>query len=131
MRLCSKCEKFPRKAYTSWCTKCCTQNVSNCRKKNPIGYSFSTYKGNAKRQGREFTIDREQFNALVMGNCVYSGHPPNPVNGIDRVNNALGYVPGNVVTCCHICNVAKSTLPSDAFIRRLDDVARFRAKVAV
>lgn len=46
-------------------------------------------------------------------------------NGIDRVNGALGYVVGNVVTACAFCNRAKSDMPIEAFERWLDRVAAF------
>jgi len=32
-------------------------------------------------------------------------------NGIDRLDNDLGYVPGNVVSACGRCNKAKLTMP--------------------
>ena len=31
-------------------------------------------------------------------------------NGIDRIDNALGYVIGNVTSCCGTCNKAKATM---------------------
>ena len=36
-------------------------------------------------------------------------------NGLDRVNNGLGYVEGNVVPCCETCNTAKQNLDLPAF----------------
>jgi hypothetical protein len=38
-------------------------------------------------------------------------------NGIDRVDNTLGYELGNVIPCCSVCNRAKSNLPLDYFLR--------------
>ena len=37
-------------------------------------------------------------------------------NGIDRIDNALGYIESNVVACCPICNLAKRNLPVDTFV---------------
>ena len=37
-------------------------------------------------------------------------------NGIDRVDNALGYTTGNVVPCCKQCNHAKSDMPYADFM---------------
>lgn len=35
------------------------------------------------------------------------------MNGIDRVDNDKGYVPGNVSPCCWVCNIAKGTMSLD------------------
>ncbi len=37
-------------------------------------------------------------------------------NGIDRVNNEMGYEPLNVVPCCQECNFAKCKMSKDEFI---------------
>jgi hypothetical protein len=38
----------------------------------------------------------------------------------------MGYVPGNVVPCCHICNLAKKDMSYEEFISWIDDVALYR-----
>ena len=40
-------------------------------------------------------------------------------NGIDRKDNALGYVEGNVVSCCKFCQYAKRDLPYEEFVAHL------------
>ncbi len=42
-----------------------------------------------------------------------------PYNGIDRINNNLGYSKDNVVSCCKICNRAKDKMSQDDFYRWL------------
>ena len=37
-------------------------------------------------------------------------------NGMDRVDNAKGYVLGNVVPCCHTCNFAKRGMATNEFV---------------
>ena len=37
-------------------------------------------------------------------------------SGIDRIDSSVGYEPNNVVSCCKICNYAKSNLTKDDFI---------------
>lgn len=46
-------------------------------------------------------------------------------NGLDRLNNNLGYVTGNVVPCCGPCNMMKRTLTVDEFIERCTRVANY------
>jgi hypothetical protein len=85
------------------------------QKANPIRNAMNNYKGTAVRKGREYALTDDQFIALVLADCTYCHASPNPINGIDRVDNTLGYTEGNVVTACRQCNVAKGTLPVDEF----------------
>ncbi len=86
------------------------------------------YKAAAKRRGLQYGIDDVLFDSLMSGNCRYCGIPPSmkkfskggdrsfTYNGIDRINNTIGYIPENVVSCCKICNRAKSSMSYDDFI---------------
>lgn len=94
---------------------------------------FSSYKSSAKTRNLEFDLSLEEFEKITSKPCEYCGILPNSVhrtkhsvyknNGIDRVDNTLGYVKDNVVACCSICNHAKSTLPKEVFINWAIDVA--------
>jgi len=77
------------------------------------------YKRSAKKRHLDFTLTREEFRNIVLGNCYYCGKEPSQTgnqkfyglfihNGIDRVDNSIGYTRENVVTCCKQCNQAKS-----------------------
>jgi hypothetical protein len=89
---------------------------------------FNNYKGGAKKRGYTFEITVEQFTLLVQSLCHYCGAKPFTVckqktkagsvlyNGIDRLDNAQGYVAGNVVSCCRHCNRAKAELSVDDFL---------------
>lgn len=37
-------------------------------------------------------------------------------NGIDRIDNSIGYTDDNTVSCCKYCNTAKSTMSKDEFM---------------
>ena len=89
---------------------------------------------NAKRRGLAWELSIEQVTALLTKDCQYCGSPPGQVsrgrghngefiyNGLDRVDNALGYAPDNVVACCGVCNTAKSNmtmLEFSAWLRRV------------
>lgn len=88
---------------------------------------FSGYRRNARIKGREFSLSFEVFKSLIDQNCHYCntaprteaktiGHGSYFYNGIDRKDNALGYIPSNSLPCCSICNKAKSTMPYSEFI---------------
>jgi 5-methylcytosine-specific restriction endonuclease McrA len=96
------------------------------------------YKRHAKRRGHAWDLSREEVVRLVGRHCFYCGAPPSntmvhkntvvpfPYNGIDRVDNADGYVSGNVVSCCRVCNRAKETMSFaefNAWARRIGAMA--------
>jgi hypothetical protein len=44
-----------------------------------------------------------------------SGNGSFTYSGIDRIDSSIGYIEGNVVSCCSKCNTAKSDMPFDEF----------------
>lgn len=102
---------------------------------NPvITMLWSEYKG---REGREFSLTFEEFKTLVKSPCFYCGEPPSNlrstkhlrrqelVGGIDRVNNNLGYVTGNCVPCCKICNFMKRSSTLEDFMNHIQKIYNF------
>jgi hypothetical protein len=86
------------------------------------------YKVDARRRGFEWALLPIQFDTLIFAPCNYCGHPPEYlvarkdrpvgplyVSGIDRVDSMQGYIWGNVVPCCNICNRAKNNMPVTEF----------------
>lgn len=101
-----------------------------------INSMFSVYKTSANKTGRCFVLTRRQFENRVLKPCYYCGAEPKQpewavrvkaikvrwfngipaINGIDRLNSALGYTPKNTVPCCKTCNIAKHTMTPKEFI---------------
>jgi 5-methylcytosine-specific restriction endonuclease McrA len=93
------------------------------------------YRCAARSRGIVWELTGTEFDLITAGNCAYCGLPPSNVNrsshngtfvytGIDRVDNARGYVISNVVPCCQVCNHAKKDMSLEQFktwIRRLVD----------
>jgi len=85
---------------------------------------YSNYKRGTKNNNRnyEFQLTSQQFAILTRQPCTYCGIEPSQVhrlpscngdyiyNGIDRVNNDLGYTFENCVSACGVCNYAKDTM---------------------
>lgn len=76
---------------------------------------FSAYKSASKRRGIFFSLSFEQFMGMWKNPCRYCGRPIEYI-GIDRVDNSVGYVIGNVVPCCAMCNMAKRDMSVCDFI---------------
>ena len=81
---------------------------------------LASYKDGAATRGHSFEISDEVADALFQAPCHYCGYKPSgKFSGIDRVNNNLGYVEGNVVSCCAWCNRAKGRFSVEAFMEWL------------
>jgi hypothetical protein len=70
-----------------------------------------------------FDLNKETFEDLIKGICEYCHRSPTTWFGIDRVVPSLGYVDGNVVTCCFDCNVDKHTNDVDTTMKRNERIA--------
>ena len=86
--------------------------------------TYADYRHAAKRRQLEFSITLEEASLLFHDNCTYCGMPPSNVkkkgrkkiliayfySSIDRVDSNKGYIKGNCVSCCKICNRAKMAM---------------------
>lgn len=90
---------------------------------------YKQYVTSAKRRHIQFELSFEEFVEMAKSDCRYCKSAPQQVlslkytkgknigkerlngsfvyNGIDRVDNSLGYSKSNSVPCCGICNRAK------------------------
>ncbi len=89
-------------------------------------------KRSAKRRRLPFLLSSERFRALTQSPCYFCGHLPSReyrhslkieqysdpyvCHGIDRFDNTKGYVEGNCIPCCWICNRAKGSLTVEQFL---------------
>lgn len=94
---------------------------------------IGSYKRSARERGLTFNLSAREFRELTESNCKYCGKAPSMVakgrsqdrqrhfiyNGVDRVDNNLGYTTENSVPCCKRCNRMK----------RSQDLTSFRSKV--
>lgn len=72
-------------------------------------YRFSQARGCAKSRGRSWGLTAEAYYALVALPCHYCGDKLTTFGvGLDRIDNAKGYEPGNVLPACRDCNHTRS-----------------------
>ena len=94
------------------------RNYRDERYKN-VPQFYKDYVSSAAKRGYEMNLDYERFLTLVMAECHYCGHKTDgEVNGIDRVDNSIGYSSENCVTACWTCNRMKHTCNKDFFIAK-------------
>ena len=112
-------------------------------------YVMKRIKSDAARAGREFALSLQDIKDLIHEPCHYCGIidmntltvksrtagkfivKEYKYNGIDRVDNSVGYVKSNCVPSCAICNRAKNSLPYEDFIRWIENLTRFRNGIRV
>jgi hypothetical protein len=83
---------------------------------------FNAYKNRASVAGLTFGLTYAEFMAHWQKPCSYCGVPI-PTIGLDRVDNALGYMMGNIVPCCFTCNVVKGSDTREVFLARCRRIA--------
>lgn len=99
------------------------KQISDLKNKNGV---WSDTVNRSARRGIQFSLTRSVFEELSEKNCTYCDSPPSNrysnngyyyfYQGLDRVNNDLGYEDGNCVPCCKICNAAKNNLSVEQFL---------------
>ena len=91
-------------------------------KDTPV-WQYARYKMGAKVRDYQFNITLDEFILFYGKPCFYCGIE-NPKNGMDRVDNSIGYEKENLVSCCAWCNKAKWTKPQGEFIEHCKIIAK-------
>lgn len=97
----------------------------------PIAYHYNVYKQNAKRRNYDFELTLAEFESLVTKNCVYCNSAPRQfktargdisITGLDRIDNNVGYLIGNVVPCCTFCNIGKRHMSAAEWLQIIENI---------
>ena len=101
---------------------------------------YGIVKGRQNSKERGFDLTFEQFVEISKQPCFYCDTEPTPskghrswstyinINGLDRVDNNLGYLYSNVVACCIYCNMAKRDRSQEEFYLWIDKLISFQKK---
>lgn len=116
-----------------------TQRRKRVPYQDPVIGWYKRYKEGAESRHYKFTLSFHTFSKLVAANCYYCGQAPTQkrinkstkaiVNGVDRKNNNIGYIPSNCVPCCTTCNFAKGKLSEKEFINMVTNIFNYQKTV--
>lgn len=103
---------------------------------------FYAYKKGATDRGYDFELTRDEFKSFLDKNCYYCDSEPSNVyqiknsktgevragipiiyNGIDRLDNSVGYTMENSITCCETCNRMKTNHELKFFINHINKIS--------
>lgn len=105
-----------------------------------FNHVYGYYQKNAKKRALSFELSKDEFRKITTSNCYYTNLPPSLIhktpgceyiyNGIDRLDNNIGYTINNSVSCNPSINRMKMGLPYSEFIDLCNLVAqRFSGKI--
>ncbi len=142
--------KSLRRGITKSCG-CLAREAPRIARRKPPGESgmnglIAAYKAGAIARKLDFLLTSEEFRQITSMNCHYCGQLPTQIspvrgrkmtkegiensiylyNGIDRVNNNIGYIFNNCVPCCKICNYAKRKMTEEEFIQWAYRLVKFQ-----
>lgn len=103
-------------------------------KNTSINNIYKDYKDNAKARDYDFHLNSTEFKDFIFKNCFYCDSPPSNAqknkhtvvkyNGIDRLDNAVGYIPQNCVSCCADCNRMKRDHSTTDFLEHIQKILK-------
>ena len=100
------------------------QEHLNYRIKNKKSVNYNKYKIDSEKRNKVFELSKEEYNNLIHGNCYLCGISPTDkrLNGIDRVNNDIGYVLSNCKSCCKNCNYIKKDYDIQEILKKVKNI---------
>jgi hypothetical protein len=100
------------------------------RRLNP-NYKLTVYVYSSQKRQVKWELTDQQAIEFFNGSCFYCGHECSStnLNGIDRVDNYIGYNIDNCVSCCKMCNHMKSDGDLLDFICRLEHILTYNKKI--
>ena len=102
-----------RKGMTRTCTLCAYRKPKN---------KYKEYQQSAAHRNHEFKLSYVEFMHFWRVPCHYcEGHIETV--GLDRLDNSVGYIEGNVISCCETCNKMKYLDTYDGFLARCRAIA--------
>jgi hypothetical protein len=125
---------------------CYQKDKQRARVMKPTGEAsrhavWHRYQKDADKRSLPWQLSFDEFCSLTSADCHYCGAAPQNrfghgqprryngafiYNGIDRKDSSLGYFAENAVSCCMVCNKAKSKMSYENFVAYLRKAGSFQ-----
>jgi hypothetical protein len=135
-------DRFTGTQKLNTCRNCRQENAILTSKKRATPESvysslYAHYKKGAITRSITFLISLEEFKNIIAKNCYYCGSEPKlsgtskrynkthiqvKHNGVDRVDNSMGYTLDNCVPCCNFCNHMKRDYSKVDFLSHIKKI---------
>lgn len=111
---------YLKKKQTTYCSKNQAKiKLYRTKTRNQPNTLFNQRKAGSLRKGLHWKLSLVYFKKYLYNKpCFYCGII-NVRNGIDRINNAIGYTRKNSVSCCFLCNTWKRNLSIKDFSQHI------------
>lgn len=90
---------------------------------------FKMYERNAKKANRDFSLTLAFFSTFWQKPCFYCGEDIDTI-GIDRIDNSIGYIEDNIVSCCKLCNLMKRSLSQKEFLLKCRKISQLHEAIS-
>jgi hypothetical protein len=106
------------------------KNDTNTQQKYPECFpdakcvSYASYRSRAEKKELEFAITHDDYKSIIQQPCYLCGKESTETNtnGIDRVDNTVGYTVENCKACCKECNHMKNNHILDVFTEKIERI---------
>ena len=83
--------------------------------------SYNRYKNRADNKSLSYELTIEEYNIIINLQCYLCGRKSceKYKNGIDRIDNKIGYIMSNVESCCGSCNFIKKDMDLNELFKKM------------
>ena len=100
---------------------------NNMAKIKNVNSQYKIYIRSAGDKNLVFDLSQDVYIEKVKEPCYYCGEidEHKGFNGIDRMNQQMGYIVDNCVSCCQMCNYMKRSLSASDFTDRCEHILAY------
>lgn len=93
--------------------------------------TYKSYEDRAKKKGLAFELSIAMYDELTAMDCYICGkeNSISHSNGIDRLDNEVGYIVDNCYPCCGECNYMKKNLSLEEFFVKIYEIYENKKKI--
>jgi hypothetical protein len=86
-----------------------------------LSYKYSEARSECVRRKIQFLLSFDEYKEVATQPCYYCNSDQiYQGTGLDRVDNTMGYIITNVVSCCGTCNQMKSNHHIELFLNKIN-----------